>query len=130
MTFKTKADSIGVISSSLCLIHCIATPFLFIAKACSDSCCAETPIWWRTIDYAFLIISFIAIHFATKNSNKKWVKLALWFAWGLMLFTILAEVLEPNLLPEKFIYIPALSIVALHLYNRKYCKCAGSSCCA
>ena len=50
-------DNIGIIASSLCMIHCIGTPFLFIAKACSVSCCSDVPIWWQLIDYFFLIKS-------------------------------------------------------------------------
>ena len=37
----------------LCLVHCIATPFIFITQACTASCCAESPIWWQSIDYVF-----------------------------------------------------------------------------
>ncbi len=124
MTFNTKADSIGIVSSSICLIHCIATPFLFLAKACSDSCCNDAPLWWKLIDYLFLIISFTAIYFAAKKSTKRWLRIALWSAWGLLLFTLLNEAFEMELLPEKFIYVPAFSIIALHLFNQKYCKCA------
>ena len=69
-------DNVGIVASSLCMIHCLGTPFLFIAKACSTSCCSEAPIWWQLIDYLFLIISFVAIYFATKNTNHYWIKIA------------------------------------------------------
>jgi|GEM_PF-3179353 len=48
-----NADFIGAMSSGLCLMHCLATPFLFIAKACTATCCADTPSWWQLIDYLF-----------------------------------------------------------------------------
>lgn len=128
MTIKFKADTVGIISSSLCMIHCIATPFLFLAMACTDSCCADTPVWWRGIDYLFLVISLAAIFFATKNTTKRWVAIALWSAWCVLLFTILNEALGTGWLPEWFIYLPALGIVALHTYNRKYCQCDDDSC--
>ena len=53
-------DNLGIIASTLCMIHCIGTPFLFIAKACSTTCCADAPLWWKAIDYAFLIVSGVA----------------------------------------------------------------------
>ena len=46
-------DFIGALASSLCLVHCLLTPVLFIVKACtsSASCCAGAPVWWQVIDY-------------------------------------------------------------------------------
>jgi len=40
----TIPDLFGALVSSLCLIHCAATPFLFIAKVCSATCCSDTRI--------------------------------------------------------------------------------------
>jgi len=33
-------------------------------------------------------------------------------------------------LGELVVYIPAIALVGLHLYNRKYCKCEDDTCCA
>ena len=63
-------DNLGIIASTLCMIHCIGTPFLFIAKACSTTCCADAPLWWKAIDYAFLIISFLLFILLQKSSNN------------------------------------------------------------
>lgn len=125
---KQRADTIGIIASSLCLVHCVATPFLFIAKACAATCCSNTPSWWRSIDYFFLVVSYVAIYYATKNSTKNWVKIALWVTWIVLLFTIFNESVTIITLPEMFIYYPALGIVLLHLYNRKYCTCKEDKC--
>ena len=76
-----KPDAIGSLASTLCLIHCIATPFIFISQACTMSCCADAPIWWQSIDYIFLIISFFAIYRSTKTSTKLEIKIALWLTW-------------------------------------------------
>ena len=126
---SVNPDTLGIVASTLCLIHCIATPFLFLAKACSTTCCADAPIWWQVVDYMFIVVSFAAIYFATKNSSKKWVKVALWSTWVVLLFTIVSETIGASLLPTQFVYIPALSIVILHLYNQKYCKCTEDGCC-
>ena len=122
-------DTIGIIAGSLCTIHCIATPFLFIAKACSTACCAEAPVWWIMIDYLFLFISFIAIFFVSKVVNIKWLKISFWTSWTFLLFSILDHSFAIFYLPQNFIYIPSFLIVALHFYNVKFCKCQDITCC-
>ena len=129
---KTSAiplDSVGIVAGTLCMIHCIATPFLFIAKACSSVCCSDTPVWWQLIDYAFLIISFIAIYFITKKSTLSWIKIAFWISWFLLLLTLLNHTFMIISLPEYLIYIPASAIIILHFYKIKFCKCSEDSCC-
>ena len=122
-------DNVGIIASTLCAIHCIATPFLFIAKACSAAaCCADTPIWWQLIDYLFLGVSFLAIFFISKNLTIKWLKLSFWVSWILLLFSILDHSFNFLYLPKNFIYIPSFLIIALHFYNVKFCKCQDVSC--
>lgn len=125
----SSPDFLGVAASALCAVHCMATPFIFLAKACTDTCCTDAPLWWRLIDYLFLGISFAAIYYATKTSTKRWIKQALWFTWVVLLLTLLDEGIGMALLPEHFIYLPAGAIVVLHLYNQKYCQCADDKCC-
>ncbi|WP_075343360.1 MerC domain-containing protein [Tenacibaculum agarivorans] len=131
MLLKRKSDVVGAFSSSLCLIHCIFTPFLFIVQSHSLACCeAEgVPSWWRSIDILFLAISFFAIKASVKTTTKNWMKYVLWFFWGLLFFVIVNEHFNWVHIPEESIYIPSLSLVALHLYNQKYCQCADNSCC-
>ena len=93
-----QSDKIGIIASTLCAIHCLMTPVLFVVKACTTSCCAESPIWWQSIDYIFLIISFIAIYYTTKNSSKSWVIISLWTSWILLLLTIISHSFENTLI--------------------------------
>ena len=122
-------DNIGIISGFLCAIHCIATPFLFIAKACSSTCCSEAPIWWIGIDYLFLIISFLAIYYTIKNSPINWLKFCLWISWFFLLLTIINHSFHITSLPANFIYFPTFLIIFLHLYNLKFCKCQEETCC-
>lgn len=129
-TSSIKVDYFGALAGFICLIHCLATPFIFVAKACTHTCCQEAPLWWKIIDYVFLLISFIAIYYATKNSTKKMVKNALWLFWGVLFFIILNESIQLVKLPNETIYIPAFFIIVLHIYNQKYCKCNNETCCA
>lgn len=122
-------DNVGIIASSLCMIHCIGTPFLFIAKACTTSCCSEAPLWWQIIDYVFLFISFIAIYFVTKQISSAWMKKTFWISWFILLLTILNHTFPIFELNKNFIYVPASAIIILHFYNLRFCKCSDDSCC-
>ena len=129
MRYSIKVDYVGAIAGLLCLVHCLATPFVFIVKSCAVSCCAETPVWWQLIDIIFLIISFFAIYQSLKNSQKLWVKIALWFNWFALLCIIINEHLNFIYLAKEMMYIPSVLIVVLHLYNIKYCMCSKDKCC-
>ena len=123
-------DNIGIVAGFLCAIHCIATPFLFIAKACTATCCSDAPSWWLIIDYLFLIISFMAIFFTSKNLTIKWLKNAFWISWIVLLFTIANHSINIISLPKNSIYIPSILIVILHFYNLQFCKCQNETCCS
>jgi len=126
---KQKSDELGAMASGLCLMHCVATPFIFLVQSCTVTGCSEAPIWWRFIDYLFLIISFFAIYRTTQTTSSTWMKPALWGSWGLLCFIILNEKMSWFSIPEYAIYIPAMGLIALHLYNRKYCQCNTDKCC-
>ncbi|WP_067147896.1 MerC domain-containing protein [Pseudotamlana agarivorans] len=124
-----KPDSLGALSSTLCLIHCVATPFIFIVQSCTVTCCESTPLWWRFIDYFFLVISFFAIYKTSQASSNNLIKKALWLSWGVLAFVIFNESIQLFPLPEYMIYIPALFLIGLHFYNLKYCQCKTNNCC-
>ena len=124
-----KLDNIGIIAGTLCMIHCILTPFLFIAKACSTVCCSDTPVWWQLVDYAFLIISFYAIYFITKKSTLSWIKISFWTSWVFLFLTLINHTFMIIPLSKYIMYIPASAIIFLHFYNLRFCKCSEESCC-
>ena len=123
-----KSDYLGMLASSLCLLHCLATPFLFIAKTCSTTCCEETPVWWKIIDILFLTISFFAVLASTKKSTNKTIKILMWLTWIAISFVIFNEYLSLIDLSDKAIYIPAISLIVLHIYNLKFCQCKEKCC--
>lgn len=69
-----KPDVFGAFASTLCLLHCIATPLLFIVHSCSIGGCSATPVWWKSIDYLFLVISFFAIYRSTQTTTSTFIK--------------------------------------------------------
>ena len=124
-----KPDSIGALASTLCLIHCMITPFIFIAKTCTDACCDSSPAWWFFIDYMFLIISCWAVYQSTQNTSKKFMKPLLWISWSIFFISIVNERLNLFLAPQILMNCAAITLVVLHLYNLNYCQCQTDKCC-
>ena len=124
-----KPDAIGSLASALCLIHCVATPFIFITQACTISCCAEAPIWWQAIDYIFIIISFFAILRSTQTSSNKTIKILLWSTWFIFFVSILNKTIQLLSLNINFIYVIGTILALLHVYNLNYCQCKDENCC-
>lgn len=120
---------LGVAASSLCLVHCLATPFLFTIQAGNLHHHHLHPFWWGLLDIFFIFVSLVAVYWSARNTSKKWMKYALWISWVLLTAVILNEKLEVMHITESFIYFPSISLVVLHLYNRKYCQCVDDSCC-
>lgn len=128
LRLKMSSDLIGATASTLCTIHCMATPFLFFASTCTKSCCASAPLWWIWIDYAFLFISLFAVYKSTKSTSKFWIKLLLWVSWIALSSFILMEQNTQINLSDYYKYSAALSLVFFHVYNLKYCQCESDNC--
>lgn len=129
-TLKQKSDLLGAAASFLCLIHCIATPFLFVAAACTESCCASAPAWWRWIDIGFLIIAFFAVFRSARKGINRVLKTGLWISWvGLAVF-VTNEQLALFPVSHYFKYGSGLALITFHLLNLRHCRCQADGCCA
>jgi len=125
-----KSDSIGIMASTLCFLHCLATPLLFIGHVSASPIKEHYPLWWGTLDVLFLGVSFFAVYWSTLTTSKTWIKYAFWFSWILLSLTIMTEKLELWPLPEVAIYPPTIGLIVLHFYNRRYyCNCEEKNCC-
>ena len=127
-TSAKKADYFGILASGLCLLHCFATPFIFIVRSCSAACCSESPTWWKTIDYLFLIVSLIAVKQVFKTSQNKLLKSGFAVSWVALLILILNENFAMFSIFKHAVFIPAFSLILLHVYNIKLCKCEKNCC--
>lgn len=107
-----KADIIGILSSSICLVHCIATPLLIAFGAGF----LTNPFF----KYLFLIISFISIFKATEKIKHTKIALFLWISfWGFLFSTLFQE--EYHWL-HYLGYFFAILIIIGHILNMKHCK--------
>lgn len=128
LTLKSS-DTFGAIAGALCLIHCMATPFVFIMLNCPSELCMGAAGLWGKLDYIFLFVSILAVSRSSQNTSKSFMKPALWGAW-LFLFSLI--IIEKNswfLVPELLIYFSAVLLALLHIYNLKYCNCETDKCC-
>jgi hypothetical protein len=70
------------------------------------------------MDYIFLVVAFFAVVHVTNNQrSKEWMKFSLVVSWlGLLLVTLNSTYFLFHI-SNKLAYIPAISLVCLHLYN-------------
>ena len=128
-TVSSRSDDIGASASTLCMIHCLITPLFFAAQATSLSCAEISPLWWKSIDFLFLLVAFFAIYFTSKNTTAPWVPYALFISWFLLSMLVVNNSAHWVSLPHALIYIPALTMALVHLYNKRYCQCLDTTCC-
>ena len=57
LSFK-YSDQMGIIANTLCMLHCFATPFLFLTQAQVSTVGHEIPLLWQAVNYIFILISF------------------------------------------------------------------------
>ena len=123
------SDYVGASASGLCLMHCIATPILFLSQASLISISNEMLFLWQSLNFLFLAISFIAIYYSVQNSSNLYVKILFFLNWLILSTLILIELFEILSIAEFYTYIAAISLSILHIYNLNYCKCEDDSCC-
>ncbi len=112
VTKINNADLIGILSSSICLVHCIATPLLIAFGAGFIT----NPFF----KYLFLIISFVSIFKSTENITSKKISLLLWVSfWGFLFSTLFQE--EYEWLHYSG-YLFAILIIIGHVLNLKQCR--------
>ena len=125
-----NSDKIGAVSSGLCMLHCFATPFLFLSQSTLIFISVDLSLTWFLINYIFLLISFIAIFYSVKNSSNRFIKVFLYLFWALLSGLIINESLGILSIPETATYLSSSSLICLHIYNLRYCRCDDEDCCA
>lgn len=125
----SKSDTWGMLAGTLCMIHCFATPFLFVALAGTAGSGEEAPLWWLSINYLFLVISFFAMLRSVQITSRAFMKPLFWISFIVLSLVVVNEQFVWLELPEIVTYMAATFLVGLHLYNRRYCQCQKDDCC-
>jgi len=129
MQLTQTSDVLGALSSFLCLIHCLATPFVFALQAYTVSSCSDAPLWWQAIDYIFLGIAFFAVWHSTKTTSKPWMVYALWGSWLGVFIVVINHKLDLLPIHHALLYVPAVMLIVLHIINLRHCRCQEEKCC-
>jgi len=120
--FTNNSDFFGVLTCSLCLLHCISTPLILISFTSLNTKLSMSYSWWSNFDYVFIFISFFMVYFSSRVTTVKMMKYLLWLSWGILFLIIINEKTELFQFSEYTTYIAALALSLLHIYNLKYCK--------
>lgn len=106
------ADITGIINSSICIVHCIATPILISLGAYF----LESPIF----AYLFIAIAFATIVRAIKRTTSNKIKTALWIGFAGLSTSLLLEETWAGF--EYAGYIFSALLIVTHIVNIKHCK--------
>ena len=117
-----NSDFFGILSCSLCLVHCIFTPLILFSLSSLNSKSSMSYSWWNNLDYVFLIISFFMVYISVQNTRIKRMKLFFWLSWFFLFLVIVNEKKELFGFSEYLIYVATSGLSLLHLLNLKYCK--------
>ena len=124
-----NSDNLGILSSTLCFIHCFITPFIYMSFASLFNQNEFLSFSWKGINIIFIVFSLIAVNRSTKNTTSKIIKPVFWFSWGFLFFVLFNEEVKFFELPELVSYLSALNLAGIHVYNLKFCGCKDENCC-
>jgi predicted membrane protein len=101
-----------MLSSSICLVHCLATPVLVTLGAGFFA--------WPGIKYLFLVISFFSVYYATRESKHTRIAAFLWICfWGFLFSSLFHEGREWL---HYLNYFFSLLIITGHLLHLRRCR--------
>lgn len=116
-SLRKNSDLFGIVSSSLCLIHCIAFPVFFAFSSLSVGFIDHHVHW---LEYIFVLLAIMAVYYSTSKITSKGIKSSMWVS-----ISIFGTAMLMHELSEIFIYISILAsigLVVLHIINYRYCK--------
>lgn len=108
------ADYLGMSSAFLCIIHCLAAPFLLVLFSSTH--------WFELATYLFLALSIYAAYNSTKYQTHKGVKSLIWGGLALLTMAVILEH-EVEIMHEVSYFAGAL-LIGGHVLNIK----KGHSC--
>ncbi len=135
---KTKninSDIIGALSAFVCIIHCAIVPILMAfhsfhyvgdALASHDYHAghSHSSIFehshWHSLDYFFIVITLVAVYFATRKSVVSWISVSLWSAASLFVISILLK--ETVAETEYIAYLASGLLIIFHFLNQRLGK--------
>lgn len=106
---EKQADILGIVSASLCIVHCLLVPMLVIYGLINKPLVER----WEYLDWVFILLSGLAVFLATyheHNLPKGGRRLSQWM-WAVWAIFAVALLLHDSWVPA--LYISVLSSVGL-----------------
>ncbi|MCB0736424.1 MAG: MerC domain-containing protein [Bacteroidetes bacterium] len=104
-------DRLGILSSVLCLIHCLVVPIGMLFALELEW--LHHWIGWTYVQIGFISIGAWAVYHAAKHIDKKWISVCLWAGIGILVLALFAE----HHLQELMNYSAAALLIAAHTVN-------------
>lgn len=104
-------DKVGIWSSALCIVHCLAVPAIF---AWTNGFDLHHFWWWDALQVGFILIGFWAVQHAVKHVSFLWLKLAFWGTFAVLAASVF---LHHSTLGEWMNYTAATLLILLHGLN-------------
>ena len=105
---NSRFDLVGMLSSGLCLIHCLLFPFFVSATHHSD-------FHFFNLDYLFLLIGLWAVWHASRHARTKGIRYMLWISYGVLAAAVIWEGLYEQV--NWIIYPASLALIVGHYLN-------------
>ncbi len=131
-----NSDFIGAISAFLCIIHCAIVPILMAIHSFYYTSTVITShshqehshsfnintifegSHWHALDYFFILITLIAVYFATRKSVFLWISIGLWAAASIFVAAVLLEEYINGI--EYLAYLASATLIVFHFLNQYF----------
>lgn len=111
MSLTHSHDKIGIWSSLLCIVHCLAVP---VVLGLSNGIDLHHNAWWDGLQVVFILIGFWAVRHAVKHMIHTWLKAAFWVTFAALAVSVF---MHHSLLGEALNYTAAALLIVLHSLN-------------
>lgn len=106
-----QADILGIISATLCVVHCLLVPFLIVYGVTSESFSSS----WEHLDWGFIGLSGLAVFLATRHEKDQRLVLLMWGCLSVFTFSLL---LHDYWTPALYLSVgSSLGLATLHLLH-------------
>ncbi len=118
---KYYYDYLGIASSGICLVHCLATPILMLVQAYyKTDLSVSDQEGLRYLDYLFVAICFVAVYYTTQDVISSPISTVFWLFFGAFAISIL---FEDDFQYLNFVgYFSSVALIITHLINIRNCK--------
>lgn len=112
----TNADQLGIISSALCLIHCLLTP-VFVGSVLITDHAADQ---YHYLNYFFLVLSLVAVWTSTRKQSNLTIRTLLWLFFVVFSITLLTE--QSSVVSRYIMYAASIGLVVTHYFSLRECQ--------